>query len=150
MSHETLYRETAAFAIGLTTSDCLPEVAVRLLVEGRDSPALRRLAGLGESEIDEAASLFRQSLLEMGCMLPTPREAVLYLAREIALQIVKGEVPPYEGGKRIWDLSSKIGHALLELHPFVYAASEWECRPRDRAFLEQGILKEARTLVGDE
>ena len=150
MKGNTLDLEASNFVLGRTLSECLPSLAVKLLAEGYDSSALRMLAGLTESQMDEAGPLFKQALLEIGCSLPSPREAVLRLARETAMQILQGEIAPYEGGKRIWDLSLKIDHVVPELHPFVYAASEWEDRPEDRPLFERGILEEARVLVVDD
>jgi hypothetical protein len=37
---------------------------------------------------------------------------------------------------------------IPELDPFIYAASEWEERPEDRVHFEEGIVSEARALVG--
>jgi hypothetical protein len=93
-------------------------------------------------------SLFMQALAELGLPLPAGRDAVVVLARDIATQLVGGAVPPYDGAKRIWEISLRLpDEHLPELDTFVYGASEWEERPKDRDLFAQGILAAARHLV---
>ena len=80
--------------------------------------------------------------------VPSKRDAVMYLAREIAKEILAGTMTAYLGAKQIWDLTLHALDAdLPELDTFVYAASEWEDRPEDRVAFEEGIVASARELV---
>jgi len=150
MKRMLLEIESANFVLGLTAVERLPDVAAQALSEGYDSPGLRRLAGLTDfNAAEEALRLFKQSLLQVGIPLPDKREAVLLLARETAAKVLCGEFSPYEGGKRIWQLTLVAGGVAPELDPFIYASSEWEERPKDRALFERAIREAAKNLVGD-
>jgi hypothetical protein len=59
----------------------LIEWATEALVRGQDSPSLRLLAGLGRVEHDEAESLFRASIAELGIEVPDLRELHLRTMR---------------------------------------------------------------------
>lgn len=147
MKNNEIDVDLANFVLRLVLSDRLPSIATKLLENGYDSPALRMLSGLNESEIVEAIPLFNQAILEIGLSLPSRYEAVLSLAKETAMKILRRDVMPYEGAKIIWMLSLKVDHEICALHPFVYAASEWE-RIEDRLLFERGIVEEAKILVG--
>jgi hypothetical protein len=132
----------------LTCSEELADVAVAALEEGLDSPALRVLAGLSPDEANEARRVLERALAELAVPIPSPRDAVLYLARAIATDVLDGIVAPYEGAKRIWQLTLRApGQALPELDSFVYAASEWEDRAEDRRRFDEGIRRAAHELV---
>jgi electron transfer flavoprotein alpha/beta subunit len=140
----------AELVLGLVGPADLSNAAVAALEQGLDSPALIALASDNEDDPSEAQALFVQALDQLDLDLPTPREAIIYLAKRSAAEIVQGTVAPYVGAKRIWDLTLRApGVQVGELDPFIYAASEWEERPEDRALFEQGIRSEARALLGD-
>jgi len=150
MNNTSLNIAAANLVLGLAPVEPLPCVAVQALVEGCDSPALRQLAGLTEYQSEEAPVLFKQALLEVGLSLPDKCAAVFLLARDLAAQILSGQLSPYEGGKRIWQLTLVAGRGAPELDPFIYAASEWEERPEDRPLFEQAIREAATELVGPQ
>lgn len=101
-SVELLMRE----AEGTISGEEFVNWAVRALVEGFDSPALRRLAGLDGSSCFEAKPFFDRAAVELGLRLPVTTEAVRrayldILAREVlngirrpadALQVIHREV----------------------------------------------------------
>jgi len=137
----------AAAALGVDVVS-VPAAATMALEAGLDSTALRQLAGLTEREIDAASVLLRQALGDLGEPIPTKRDAVMHLARGVAGAIVRGEVSPVSGAREIWQLSLRADERHLpELDTFVYGASEWESRPEARAAFEDGIRRQARTLV---
>ena len=140
----------AKLVLGLLYAEVVPEIGTRALVEGYDSPALRVVAGLIEAQSDEAIPLFKQALSELTWPLPNQREAVLLLARELAAQVLRGELSPYQGAKKIWWLTREADEVGHELDPFIYAASEWEDRPEDRPLFERAIMEEAKALVDDD
>ena len=141
--------DTAAkLVLGLESADRLPSIAAEALGDGCDSPALRTLSAMSESRTEELVPIFEQALLDVGLRKPSRRDAVLRLAREAAEQILRGELSPYGGSKRIWELTLLVsGEVIAELDPFIYAASEWEERPADRRFFEGSIMKAAEELV---
>jgi hypothetical protein len=134
--------------LGLAAAEGLIAEAVELLSNGWDSRSLVLLAGLLRSEAAEAPALFDRALSELGLERPRGEAAVMLLARECAAQICSGATSPYEGARRIWMLSRRAEAQLPALDPFVYAASEWEDRPEDRAYFETAIKGEARDLLG--
>jgi hypothetical protein len=89
-------------------------------------------------------------MAELNLVFPDVQGAVMHIAKKIASEIIYKTISPYVGAKRIWDLSTRVSiDQVPELHPFVYAADEWEERPEDRLFFEQAIVSEARSLVGE-
>jgi hypothetical protein len=138
----------AKAALEFVPPEDLRDAAVAALEDGLDSPALRALAGLSSAEIDEARLLFERALAELKVPMPSPRDAVTRVAREIAAKVVDGTVAPYQGAKRIWELTLRAPEEeLSELDSFVYAASEWEDRPEDRSLFDDGIVRAAQELL---
>ena len=148
MKCEPLEIAASKTVLGLTPPEALPSAATAALEAGCDSPSLRALAGLTDVEVDEARSLLERALAELSLRLPSERDAVMRLAREIAAQVLEGKTSPYQGAKEIWELSLRLpGESLSDLDSFVYAASEWEDRPEDRNLFAEGIVAAARELV---
>ena len=146
---EKLITRVARLLLGLDSMSRLSEFAVDALVAGFDSPALRELAACENPSFDEGIAMLNRTLAEMGMVLPSKRDAVMRLARQASRDILRGVVGPYEGGKAIWQLARSVPEERLEqLDPFIYAASEWEDRPRDRPYFEQAILETAKELCG--
>ena len=148
MRTERLELVASKEVLGLMLREDLSAAAVDALEDGWDSPCLRVLAGLTETEADQARSLFGRALAEMNVPRRSPRDAALHLARKIAERILGRETTPYEGAKQVWELCLLLpDEHLSELDPFVYAASEWEDRPQDRQIFEDGIPATAKDLV---
>lgn len=146
----------ALLTVGRLDAGTLPRIAVEALEAGRDSPALRRLAGMNGAERDDLLKTFRFALSELGEPELTDEEARGFLARCIARQIVSRALSPHEGGRRIWSLWSDR-QDLTELAGFVAHTSEMEDVQDSiiRAQCEQDIIEEARSLLrsspeGDE
>lgn len=133
--------------LDLISPEELIRAGVDALKDGLDSKSLRILAGLNETEIDEAGTMFDRTLVELNIHKPSKRDAVLQLARENAKEILNGKITPYEGAKRISELSLCIDDHLPELDTYVYGASEWEDRPEDRHIFEEGIIMAAKELL---
>lgn len=150
MNRDGLVIVAAEAMLGLLGPDELSSAAVAALEGDLDSPALVALASLPKgADAIEARALFDRALNELNVTAPSPRDAIICLAEQIAAEIVRGAVAPYAGAKRIWELSRRgRTERIRELDPFIYAASEWEERPEDRVRFEQDIICEARALSG--
>jgi len=126
----------------------LPQAGIRALELGVDIEATRILAGLERSDINEKApELFETTLDQFGSL--SVEDAARIYARVIAEAILRGLVEPYVGARTIWAAASRV-HETSEFHeldPFIYAASEYEDRPNDRAFFASAIESEARSLL---
>ncbi len=135
--------------LGLIDVAGLSSAALAALEDDLDVPSLVALAGLSKNaDEQEARSLFDRALGELNMTAPSRRDAVLCLSEQFAHRIVRGTIAPYEGAKRIWDLTRRGGtERIHELDPFIYAASEWEDRPEDRVRFERAIIDEARALI---
>jgi hypothetical protein len=131
--------------LGMLPSSAVPGIAADALEDGLDSYALRILAGLDQSEaVSDAPQWFDRALGELGWPPLSFADALLRYARWMCWQILRNTIEPYEGAKLIWRamLQSRTTN-IIELHPFVYAASEWESRPDDRRFFEEAICAAA-------
>lgn len=116
----------ARYVLGLLPVDELPTIALDAIQAGYDSPSLRQLAGTGENDTEESHGLFAKAIRELKLPVPTPAEAGLTLARNIASEVLSGAIVPYEGAKRIWDQVYTRLPELKQLRPFVGLASEYE------------------------
>jgi len=134
----------ARWVLGLIPADDLPDIAVKALSAGVESKSLIELAGLSGNDTDEARKLFEQALNELGCESMGKIDALRNYARIVSTSMLNLELTPLEGAKRIWQASR---HSSLtdfhDLDTFIYAASELEDRPQDRALFEKAILEEA-------
>ena len=134
----------AQWVLGLIPTDDLRDIATKALSAGIESKSLVELAGLNRSETDEARKLFEHALNELGCERMGKMDALRNYARVVSASILESDLTPLEGAKRIWQAT--LGSAPMNFHDldaFIYAASELESRPQDRAFFEQAILDEA-------
>jgi hypothetical protein len=143
---DELTRVAAKAVLGLVGPEDLSAAANAALHGGLDSPSL---IALTSADASTAGPLFDRTLQDFNMVKPSRREAVMLLARDAATEIVSGTISPYTGAKRIWRLTLRVPtEQIPELDPFIYAASEWEERPEDRVHFEEGIVSEARALVG--
>ncbi len=148
MVAENLRLVTAKYMLDAVGTDAIVSAATNALMEGVDSPSLRQLAGMNGADSAEVRAVFRATLRELQIESPTPREAAMLVATEIAMRITRGVISPYDGAKEIWQICAGLPEdELRELDPFVYAASEWEERPKDRDRFAAGILGAAHDLV---
>ena len=147
------------WALGRLPSEQLPEVATDWLAKGLDSPSLRQLAGVGSPVMSEVGPLFEKVLAELEVAAPNKEEALMFLDRHYAQQIVEGTVSPYEGAQKIWwQVTNAFKKPSQLLLTFVGAASELEDLPErtlqdgyDRnkyaSELESTIVSSARELL---
>jgi hypothetical protein len=150
MKSGVLEISAAKLALGLLISTDLPDLATLALVEGYDSPSLRILAGLNRVSDTDEVNLLKKVFHELDVEIPESRDAVLYLGRGIAEQIVRREISAYEGARKIWDLTV-ISHEenIQLLDPFIYALSEWDERPDDQPLFEKMIMSAAQDLLSE-
>jgi len=133
--------------LGFVGPDAMPSEATRALVDGIDSPSVRQLAGMDGADSDDMRATFRAALRELAIEFPSPREAAILLATEVARRITQGTVSPYEGATEIWGIVRSSGEGLSELDDFVYGASEWEELPKSHKRFAVGIVAAAHDLV---
>ncbi|WP_437077872.1 hypothetical protein [Streptomyces sp. enrichment culture] len=77
----------------------LPMLAAHALVDGRDSPALRELAGLQRrSDPVEVRELYVLALRELGIPLPDEETAGRCLLARLAFGLAEGELSPKDVG----------------------------------------------------
>jgi hypothetical protein len=104
----------------------LPMLAAHALVDGRDSPALRELAGLPRrSDETEIRELYVQALHELGMPLPDEETAGRWLLVNLAFGLAKGELVPKDVADR---LSMTVAARTPEETQFLSVAadySEW-------------------------
>src|SRR5262245_39551219 len=121
----------ARFVLGLITSDQLPRIATGLLASGTKSKSLVQLQSLSGDELPDALGLFQDALSELGRGRMSKEAALRQFTKDISTQIVKREIAPYDGAKLIWKTYRSLPTSdTHEFDPFIYAASEWEDRPR--------------------
>ena len=149
------------WALGRLPSEQLPEVATDWLAKGFDSPSLRQLAGVGSPVMSEVGPLFEKVLAELEVTTPKKEEALMFLARDYAQQIVEGTVSPYEGARKIWwQVTNAFNKPRQLLLTFVGAASELEelqertlqdgyNRKKYACELEATIVSSARELLNE-
>ncbi|MEQ8147377.1 hypothetical protein [Streptomyces sp. OP7] len=104
----------------------LPMLAAQTLVDGRDSPALRELAGLTRrSDEAEIGELYVLALCELGVRLPDEETAGRWLLVSLAVALAKAELSPKEVVDR---LSMTVAARTPEETQFLSIAadySEW-------------------------
>lgn len=139
----------AKHRLDVLLSDELPAVAARFVALGIVSPALEELASLRSSYTEEAQALFREALRELEIELPSERNILLMVAREIAAEMLAGRITARAGAEKIWDVRSRAESVSApELEPFSYADCE-ECdHDHDSVEFAEGVLAAARELVG--
>ena len=128
----------------------LPPVAVRLLESGIDTPTVRELAGLNESELSGAHELFRRVLQELERKAPTLEEAAETLARHLASRVLAKDANLRAIAADGAQLAASLDYHTA-LMPF-YAADDDYGIPeyRNRSDVERELVNYARQLVGNE
>lgn len=75
-------------------------------------------------------------------------QALSIYARSVCAKIVDGSLPPIIGSDKISKVAiENAPDGYVELDPFIYASSEVESRPEDKAFFEDAILEEAKRIM---
>jgi len=141
------------WALCLLSDRELPPIACDLLAAGLDNEPLRRVAGLSDYEMSEAKPLFSAALQQLGRTNLGKKEAIRKFTRIVSRQIVNGEIDPYVGARKIWNTqihSDLYVDEVPDLHPFIYAAGEYEDRPADREFFKQAIITAANRWLAKD
>jgi hypothetical protein len=112
-----------------------------------DSPSLLLLASLTAAELEEAPTIFRRALDELGLAHPTTSEAVMRVAEDVSRRVLEGATTPYEAAKEIARVARRGDEHLPQLDSFLYAESEWDERPEDGNIFAEGVVAAARDLV---
>lgn len=135
----------------LLPSSDLPELAMRALEAGLDSPSTRELAGELRPTWVDSGPLFDRVLHDCGIVSPTQPEAAHSLAQHYATQILSGVLTPYDGARRIWWQVANYFYDDREhwqrYSIFVGLASGWEDYPPTRQDYEREIRDEATKLL---
>ncbi len=83
--------------LGRPEPETLPDLAERLIDAGHCSPAVLTLWEANEPSWSDLREPFLMVLRELGCMLPSPKAAILTLIRQAMQDIVQGVVSPRNG-----------------------------------------------------
>ena len=89
------------FALDLLPSSAMPELALRWLTEGMDTPTMRILAGESSPIMSEVAPLFTATLEELSVAVPGRIAVTMMLLEAYVRRIATGALDPYEGMARI-------------------------------------------------
>lgn len=92
----------AKYVSGNLTTDQLPDVGMKGLEEGFESPSLCILAGLNKNEsLYQIDHYFKLSLDELKIILPDKRKAALEYAYAILDEILEGKIDVIDGTREI-------------------------------------------------
>lgn len=101
-------------------TDELPNIALKALEEGYDTPSLRILAGLG-NDVWEIKEYLKLTLKEMNIELPNKSYAGLMLIKYYIQQIVDRNIDPIEGVEKIiYDVLRKTDFYLGKDKKYAY------------------------------
>ena len=127
----------------------MPAFAADALEAGFDGPSLRRLAGLIKPTSRDVGHLFERALREIGTIkVQSGEQAIIFLSRLTAMDIVEGRIEPLRGAETL------AGYSIILRHPdllvgFLQLADmpRWgEYAPSPRKLAED-IIAEARLLL---
>lgn len=76
-----------------------------------------------------------------------PGAAARTLCRDVAREILAGEVGPGVGAQRMWDLSEHLSPEPQHFHRLILAADLWECEPEHQSSYREDILTVAQALL---
>jgi len=138
----------ALWTLEMLPREEMPDIAIAALEARIDNIPVRMLAGLTADDLDDAENLFEEVLKYLGRGNLTKNDAACLYTQFISSQILRGDVEPYVGAKKIWEAALKTSDANFHnVDAFIYAASEYEDRPSDREFFNQEIQNEAKRWV---
>lgn len=134
--------------LGILTNEELIRMATDAIASGCDSEAVFQLSICTVDETDEINMHFAKLKDERGGENMSMLEALRHYAKETSVSILSGAVSPSDGAKMIWraTLKAKLP-SFHDLDGFIYAASEMDDRPADKALFEAGILEEAKRVT---
>jgi len=136
--------------LGVVTSEDYVRWAVACLESGQDSKNIRILASMQKplysSEVD---FYFSRCLKDLGWTMPERRECLLNYARDLAHQIVSGDLSPRDGCRKIYLIASALQYPK-ELMAWVYFDDNLDpstYNALEGAELDQAIKDEATNLA---
>ena len=143
-----LERAEALQMLGILSKEELLQMAKDAVAEGCDDPAVTQLSICTLNEVDELNAQFEKMKGQCDKEAMTMLSALRFYAKEISALILSGAMSPREGSNMLWraQINSRM-EAFHELDGFIYAASEMDDRPEDKALFEEGILKEAKRVI---
>jgi hypothetical protein len=129
----------------------MPAFAADALEAGYDGPALRRLAGLIKPTSYEIGTLFQDALREIGQIkVRSFEQAVFFLSRITAADIVEGRMDPLLGTCILADYARQLGYPehLAEFFA-LYDLPMWGeyAPPRDQ--FVRNIMDQARKFLAN-
>jgi len=80
-----------------------------MLQKGKETKSIVLLAGLSnKDDFEEASSLFKYSIQELGFQFPPKSTLLIHYAKTIAKSIISGDMQPNEGCKIIGDINRAL------------------------------------------
>jgi len=139
----------ALHTLGKLMAHEMPEVAIKALERGFDGQSIRELAGLNNPTMSEACPLFTKTLREAGRRKLTLRDAGIYLAKEIAEEIIAERVGLYDGARQIWGQVSEACKDVPVLGEFENLADDYEVHEFDgqRPQIAKEIVRAAHKFL---
>ena len=143
----------------VTPQDCV-DWANTCLQEGKDGEYLRKLASMNTNSLDkdEVFKLVRYCFSDIGFRChPDEINSKIQEAKEIAKQILSGEIEPYEGVRKISDISGEIAFpssTFLSDWDYLEEGNHPECVEKGWIFLKTNpqkwleiVMREAKKLA---
>ena len=105
-----LRRLLAAVWTGRSDSKALVDWATDQLVAGKDSPALRILAGLAADDSREIREYFKKTLADLRVPCPSEHDCLVYYCGDIARDILANKVRPLSAFNSLWQVTSELDY----------------------------------------
>lgn len=135
----------------------MPMLAARMLAEGHDTPALRRVAGLGRGDAPpDIREEFGRALAELGVWIPDRGAAELAVGISLARELLNGGLSIAECSARacsVWDFDDVIYPHLpddleeLVLMCWLYSGEEYDVNGGDKRLLAAARALAARNRL---
>jgi hypothetical protein len=139
----------ARWYLGELSGEDMPGIACQALELGHDGKNLRRLAGLSIPVRRDVVEVVDAALRELGVQAPiAKRDAALWMARQVAGEIIEGRIEPYGGACRIW-LSYSSEATELEHWSNLTTNYEMAAEIGEIEKAKQEILRTAKGLRND-
>jgi hypothetical protein len=128
--------------------DQVADVAGLAIENGFDTRTLRQLAGrVDDDELGPRHERLIAALRSAGVVLPRIDAAAAHLARAISAEVVAKKIDPMVAAHLLASLGKEtFGHTKI-LDPFIYADSEFEDRPDERALFERMVIDAANVVL---
>ena len=139
----------AKWYCGRVLPEDMPQFAADALEAGYDGAALRRLAGLIMPTSRDIGDLFDRALREIGTVkLQSEEQALIFLSRLAATDIVEGRIEPLRGAEILASYARALGypHFIAEFEQFADMPRWGEYAPNPQK-LALEIIAEARLLL---